>query len=214
MIKKFAILIIGLLFFTALPFPAFADQSIGYQYYFHNGVKALKEHHEKKALYYFKIAQIFDPNDKDLKKYLNILTHFKPQASSALVVQAIAASQPVTSIAQPYSPPVQPQPPAPIPKPAVYITTLAPKHPPLEISLAQIFNSVHARPTLQIELNSSVILEGKNIQRFLLVDEGFIGVRALGTDNLQLDALRIGTTFLHIWDDRGRHTLYVEVVFS
>jgi len=69
------------------------------------------------------------------------------------------------------------------------------------------------KPRLQIELHSSVIIEGKNIQRFLIVDEGYIGVKTIDTDHLEIDALRIGTTFLHIWDNSGRHTLYIEVVF-
>ncbi len=45
------------------------------------------------------------------------------------------------------------------------------------------------------------------------MDEGFIGVKSIDTDHLEIDTLRIGTTFLHIWDDFGLHTLYIEVVF-
>ena len=79
--------------------------------------------------------------------------------------------------------------------------------------LAQITNNDETKPKMQIELNSSVIIEGKNIQRFLVVEEGFIGVKTINADQIEVDALRIGSTFLHIWDDQGRYTLYIEVVF-
>jgi hypothetical protein len=58
-----------------------------------------------------------------------------------------------------------------------------------------------------------VVLEGKNIERFLITNPGFIDVKKNDNDHLQIDAKHIGSTFLHIWDDAGRHTIYVEVVF-
>ncbi len=58
---------------AALSLPAFADQSIGYQEYFNEGVKAFKEHDDQKALRCFKIAQIYDPADEELNRYLSIL---------------------------------------------------------------------------------------------------------------------------------------------
>jgi len=107
----------------------------------------------------------------------------------------------------------QSQPSPNISKPTIYITAQKLKQAPRVISLSQIASLGSAKPRLSIELHSSVILEGKNIQRFLVVDEGFIGVKTVDTDHLEIDALRIGTTFLHVWDDTGRITLYVEIVF-
>jgi len=190
MIQKCKIGVCGLVFMAALPLSALADQSIGYQYYFKAGIRAFKEHQDKKALYYFEIAQIYDPNDEDLKRYLNVLM----PGSSIPVLQAIL-------------------PPQPIPQPAIYVTAPSAKGPAIVLSLSQITNNGQTKSKLQIEFHSSIIIEGKNIQRFLIVDEGFIGVRPIDHDHLEIDALRIGTTFLHIWDDLGRHTLYIEVVF-
>ncbi len=295
MIKKTVMWVCGLVFIAALSFPAFADQSTGYQQYFNEGVKAFKEHDDQKALRCFKIAQIYDPSDEELNRYLSILKQrgvvlelpasqaapeqsigyryylnegieafekhdykkaihdftiaviFNPDSKEAdrylrilsvpvvakiptmvPVPQVIAQAQPVAIMPQPapavpaaqavgqqqpYLPSLQPQPAAAALKPTAYVTALKPKQPPMVISLAQITNLGVPKPTLFIEFHSSVILAGKNIQRFLVVDEGFIGVRIIDTDHLEIDALRIGTTFLHIWDDSGRHTLYVEVVF-
>ena len=68
MIKKLVIGVCGLVFVAALSFPAFADQSIGYQQYFNEGVKSFKEHDDQKALRCFKIAQIYDPSDEELNR--------------------------------------------------------------------------------------------------------------------------------------------------
>ncbi len=222
------------------------EQSIGYRYYLKEGIEALGKHDDKKAIHYFNIAIIFDPNSKKADRYLEILgqpiPQVIPQSQSLPLVQPQQVA--VISQPQPYSPSVQPQPavimpqPAPavpaaqavaqpqpysssaqpqpaviMPQPVIYVTAPKPKIPVAAISLTQISNNGQLNPRLQIEYHSSVIIEGKNIKRFLVVDEGFIGVRIIDTDHLEIDALRIGPTFLHIWDDFGRHTLYVEVVF-
>ncbi len=355
MIKKTVIWVCGLVFVAALSTPVFADQSIGYRQYFNAGVKAFKEHDDQKALRCFKIAQIYDPSDEGLNKYLVILdqrgvvlelphsqlppeqsigyryylsegfkafqihddkkairyfkiakifypdsketdrylrilyqrqgisflpesfppqvwhqaklteivSHAPPQAQAVTEVAPVPAPQAVVqaqvapsvlaprgvvlqvpeqiklsknvpgvspqaqavaeappapvsqAIAQPqpYSPSSQPPPSVAMSQSVVYVSTQNLIQSPIVLSLAQITNPAHTKPTLLIELNSSVILDGKNIQRLLVVDEGFIGIKTIGTDRLEIDALKIGTTFLHIWDDFGRHTIYVEVVF-
>jgi len=283
MIKKSVIWVCGLVFAAALASPAIADQSIGYQFYFKEGVRSFKDHDDQKALRCFKIAQIYDPHDKKLKPYLEILQkrgvvlriipsklppersigfqyyfnggleafhHFDDQKairyfeialvfypgsreslryldilshrhglSLPVVVKPPLEVAPATvSQFQPYVSSIQP-PPMLQPSPSlansqpVHITQQKLKQTVIEISLAQLTTPAHLKPTLMIDLYSSVILDGKNIKRILVVDEGFIVIKALGTDRLEIDALRIGTTFLHIWDDYGRHTLFVQVVF-
>jgi hypothetical protein len=95
----------------------------------------------------------------------------------------------------------------------IYVPGAKGKQPPMVISLAQLTNNPQIKPKLQIEYHSSVIIEGRNIKRFLIVDESFIKAKILDANHLQIDALAIGTTFIHIWDDFGRHSFYVEVVF-
>ena len=99
------------------------------------------------------------------------------------------------------------------PAPVFYVPQTIAKQPIQTLSLSLITRNGQFKPKLQIDYHSSVILEGKNIQRFLMVQEDYLGVRIIDTDHIQIDGLRIGTTFLHIWDDSGRHTFYVEVVF-
>jgi hypothetical protein len=314
MIKKTVIWVCGLVFVSALSFPAFADQSIGYKQYFTKGVQAFKDHDDQKALRCFKIAQIYDPANPDLIKYLNILDNmgvvleqhpsnvpaeesigynyylnggikafeqhdnqkairyfsiaiiYYPDSKEAdrylqilsqpnpysspiqvppaqiqtvthvttqSVPQVLPENHPVTTApeVQSYLPPAQTEPvsvaaQAPsypssvgmppvalVPKPEIYVATQTLKGPPVVLSLAQLTNNGQIKPKVQIDFHSSLIIEGRNIQRFLVVDEGFIGVRTIDADHLEIDAFRIGTTFLHIWDALGRHTLYVEVVF-
>jgi len=250
-------------------------ESIGYKYYFSGGIEAFQKHNDEKAVRYFKIALIFNPASRESERYLRILyqrqglsypvvtvpqaiaqlqpssSSSQPQPVAAIAqsytpsaqpqpvaaitqaqpytpsaqpqpVAAIAQSytpsaqpQPVAAItqAQPYTPSAQPQPAAVINRPAVYVSMQKAKNAPAIILLAQATNNGQIKPKLQIELNSSVILEGKNIQRFLVVDEGYITGKTIDTDHLRFDALRIGTTFLHVWDNFGRYTFYVEVVF-
>jgi len=97
--------------------------------------------------------------------------------------------------------------------PSIYVPMQKSNKPIEVLSLAQITNNGQIKPKLQIELNSSVIIEGKNIQRFLIVQEGYINAKIIDPNHLKIDAIRIGTTFLHVWDDTGRSTFYVEVIF-
>ncbi|MBF0570682.1 MAG: hypothetical protein HQL12_02300 [Candidatus Omnitrophica bacterium] len=314
--KRYLIWGFGLVFISAFAFSALADQSIGYQQYFKEGVKAFHEHDDAKALRCFKIAQIYDPSDEQLNKYIRILEKkavtFEPSPSELSPEESIgfkyylsqgieafqkhdnkkaayyfniaiifdpdskeadqyletlgqSVRQVVIPQAQPLLPlpsqheeaisqtfpsvqprqeevipqpvptvpqqqeavmpsqllaPVQPQQVRAMPQPpsvksqgAIYIPASSAKMPITEISLAQISNNGQLNPKLQIAYHSSVIIQGKDIQRFLIVDEGYIGVRIIDNDHLEIDALTIGTTFLHIWDSFGRHSLYVQVVF-
>jgi hypothetical protein len=98
----------------------------------------------------------------------------------------------------------------------VSMATLAPfkeKKAPDIISLVEQMRQGDTKPRLQLELGASVILEGRNIQRFLVVDEGFLQAKTIGQDQIQVTAKKIGRTFLHIWDDNGRWTFQVEDVF-
>ena len=256
------------------------EKSIGYKYYFENGIKAFRQYDDEKAIRYFKIAKIFYPGSKESDRYLRILYQRQglnflpenenvpavpslpqavapqiteqaqlpenipkplPQAQAAVEVPAVsspsavvpsmpeqvqysantpnttrfsnAPSQAATeapavpvpqaqtaaevpaavplpqtqTVVQPqaYSPPVQPQQAAIVPPSALYVPPQRAKEPVEVISLDLITKHAQIKPRLQIALQSSVIIEGKNIQRFLIVDEGFIGVRSIDLDHLE-----------------------------
>ncbi|MDE2027950.1 MAG: hypothetical protein KGK03_06815 [Candidatus Omnitrophica bacterium] len=234
-------------------------ESEGYTFYMAAGIKAFKAQDDKDAIRYFKIAQIYWPQSKEAKLYLNILISqpLTPQ-SKAAVRPAPQASAPTAApapapaptpapapapapapVAQPQPQVVKIQPPAPkpavvspagtaphpasvsvpsapqyVPTPAqVAIVPLNPKEPPPVLSLAQLTNNGQIKGRLAIDIHSGVIIEGAGIQRHLVTSEGFIQIKTLGPNRLEVHAIRIGQTFLHIWDAFGLHTLYVEVVF-
>jgi hypothetical protein len=81
------------------------------------------------------------------------------------------------------------------------------------VLLDDIISASPSRPSIRIIYNSGVILEGKNIQRFLAMDEGFIQVSKMDRNQVMVKALKYGGTFLNIWDDAGRRTIYVGIVF-
>ncbi|MBF0490837.1 MAG: hypothetical protein HQL15_09555, partial [Candidatus Omnitrophica bacterium] len=81
------------------------------------------------------------------------------------------------------------------------------------IKLEDVVASNPARPSIRMVYNTSLILEGRNIQRFLAMDEGFLEVKTMDRNQINVKALRYGGTFLNIWDDSGRRTIYVGIVF-
>lgn len=84
---------------------------------------------------------------------------------------------------------------------------------PKTILLDDIMASNTAKPGIKIIYQSSVIIQSRNIQRFLAMDEGFLEVKTIDPNQIMVKALRYGGTFLNIWDDKGRRTIYVGVVF-
>jgi len=81
------------------------------------------------------------------------------------------------------------------------------------VLIDEIIKSSTSRPGIRMEFDSSVKLEGKNIQRFLVMDNGFLDVQKTDSDHLLVKAVKYGGTFLNVWDDSGRRTIYVGVVF-
>lgn len=66
---------------------------------------------------------------------------------------------------------------------------------------------------IRLELKKSLIIEGENIKRFLAITPGFLEVELIGQDKIKVSAVRIGSTYLHIWDQNKRWTFNVEVIF-
>lgn len=204
-----------------------ADQLIGYQYYFNKGVSAFERQQNSKALRYFNLALIFDPYALDPDKYIDILTqkHFEglPSGTAALPGRVSGAVTQPSSVyeAEPIyvTPPVSVSPAARTsgtgtsPQIPVYGVSRKPNEPPVVVSLYDLAKSPQVKTNVQLILGTSLIIEGKNIQRFLIVDDnlGVIRVKTISRDQIQIDSLKYGSTFLHIWDDAGRWTLYVGV---
>lgn len=205
------------------------DQLLGYQYYVTLGIEAYDNNQDAQAQKYFILAKIFDPNGPDPDRFLKQLrapgrapltslpdqrgppapmvqaARDVPDAVAGAVISTVpkagvAGQTPVTAGT------------------AVKGTTplFVPRQktagPISRISFDDLVFT-NGKASIRLELGTSVILEGKNFQRFLLTDDIYINVRMLGSTEIQIDALKIGSTFLHIWNDTGRKTIYVQVIF-
>lgn len=70
----------------------------------------------------------------------------------------------------------------------------------LDDSLSQILQPI------EIEQGKSIVVVGKNIQRFLVTQPDILIVDKKSPDELLVTGKNIGYTYLHIWDDNGRWT--------
>ncbi len=64
---------------------------------------------------------------------------------------------------------------------------------------------------LEIEINKSLIIEGKNILRYLIESPQIIQVEKINTDRIKITAKEIGSTFFHLWEEKKRWTFNVRV---
>lgn len=60
---------------------------------------------------------------------------------------------------------------------------------------------------ISLEQGKSVLVSGKNINKFLLTQEGIVDVSKENSDTLLVTGKGIGYAYLHVWDDSGRNTI-------
>ncbi|MBU1996914.1 MAG: pilus assembly protein N-terminal domain-containing protein, partial [Candidatus Omnitrophica bacterium] len=77
---------------------------------------------------------------------------------------------------------------------------------------AEVENS-QPNTRIRLELNQSLIIEGESIKRLLAITPGVIESEIVGQDQIKVSAIRIGSTYLHIWDQNKRWTFNVEIIF-
>jgi len=70
-----------------------------------------------------------------------------------------------------------------------------------------------SKPVVEMDIGQSLAIEGRNIKRFLVIDPTIVEAARLAPDKINLTPKRAGTTFIHVWDDKGRCTLPVKVLF-
>jgi hypothetical protein len=71
----------------------------------------------------------------------------------------------------------------------------------LDESLSKILQPI------EIEQDRSIVIVGKNIQRFLVTQPNILTIEKKNPDELLLTGKDIGYTYLHVWDEAGRRTL-------
>ncbi|MDP8265814.1 MAG: SdrD B-like domain-containing protein [Candidatus Aceula meridiana] len=68
------------------------------------------------------------------------------------------------------------------------------------------------KPTVEIEMGKTLIFEGKNIERYLIVTPGFINLERIDRDRIAISTdNKRGRTTLLIWEDHGRWSFNVQV---
>lgn len=82
-----------------------------------------------------------------------------------------------------------------------------------EITLDDELKRAQPRTRIQIEINKSLVMAGKNIARYLIITPDIILIERVDKDRIRITGKSRGTTLLHVWDDQSRWTFQVEVVF-
>lgn len=84
---------------------------------------------------------------------------------------------------------------------------------PVSPSLTTVVKNISDKQSIELKIGQSLIIERNEVKRFFIVDEGFIDVKRLNSHQIQITALKRGSTYLHIWDENGRTTLNIKVIF-
>ncbi|MEI6437822.1 MAG: pilus assembly protein N-terminal domain-containing protein [Candidatus Omnitrophota bacterium] len=188
------------------------DNSLTYDYYLNEGIAAFKAHRDQVALDYFNRAHFLSPAAEEPLEYINLLKRVydgRLEDLSGRPVEKDRARVISDALDHFGEADVAPQPgtikPAPVAVAAKPVKRLD------RVTIDDILGANPAKPSIRLDTGSSVVIEGKDILRFLVVDPGFFTVKAEGRDQIRVEGLKWGSSFLHVWDQRGRTTLYVEV---
>ena len=63
---------------------------------------------------------------------------------------------------------------------------------------------------IEIPMRKYVILKGKDVKRYLVLEAGVIGIEEIKPDTFKIFPIQRNGTFLHIWDNRGRWTFHIK----
>lgn len=87
------------------------------------------------------------------------------------------------------------------------------KRPPLKrLILDEEVRATQPGTRLEVELGDSFIIEGRSIERFLVISPDIISVEKKSVDEIEITGERIGRSYLHLWDGQGRWTFNIQVV--
>ena len=230
--KLFIILLILTFLTTSIP-PTYAS-SMATAYLCETGLKFYRQGRYSEALHEFKKALLINPSYQPALNYIRMIEQIKlPGEKKTGVVSttfeptipsAIGSPQETLDLIEIQREMVKRRQLAPseiegvsygLPQPAEFpytAVTPAKKSPPSKIlTLDDSFNNI-PQP-IKIQQDKSIIIQGKNIQRFLLTQPDVITVEKSSPDELLLAGKDIGYTYLHIWDDNGRWTTEILGIF-
>ena len=184
------------------------------------------------SLYFSGALQRLEQNKEDIESFEILMASLQKEAfdlwekkhqdKEQAVAQALAAGENDASSKETIPPPKTPETKIAAPKkkdaPAETKKAIS-REPELltaapdKILLDDSLWSAAAKPDLNIEIGKSVILEGKDIERFLVVIPGFITVERLDRDRIKVKADKRGKTVFLVWENHGRWSFNIEAIF-
>ncbi len=192
------------------------------------GKTALAQKNYESAADHFYTAHLVDRNSEEPLKYLLLVKQAREELQSPVDRAGVIAAaldnfqSPVQSVALKEGVAASPSARAVMSRTArrthaaAAFSTKA-KEAPDVISLNDIMGaSQGGRASVKLRIGASVIIEGKNIQRFLVLDESAVLAKRVTRDQIQVESLRWGGTMMHIWDESSgamaRRSVYIDMV--
>ncbi|MBF0478216.1 MAG: pilus assembly protein N-terminal domain-containing protein [Candidatus Omnitrophica bacterium] len=65
---------------------------------------------------------------------------------------------------------------------------------------------------LRLSFRTAILIEGKNIDKFLVVSPGSLEIERIDRDQILVKAVSLGTTIVYVWDNKGRWSFDVNVI--
>ena len=225
--KKILLLLIILAFLNAAIAPVSAYTQIP-QFIFESGLRFYQQGRYTEALDEFQRALIVQPDFEPAIKYIEIIKekhliknretlpaeqpkqHFLlPQAKKTNNQTAMQSDLDKFEPPKPFAA-------APVQKPAQKQTyfAAAEKAPqaakkapePKSLTLDESFKE-QTPGYIKIEKDKAMLVQGKNIIRYLVTQPDIITVQKTGSDQLLVTGKEYGFTYLHVWDERGRWSM-------
>lgn len=192
------------------------------------GVKFYKEGKYEAALHEFKKALLIEPNYQPAIKYIQMIEQIGLEEEQPIDEFVPYSSQPYISSSQ--EPAGDRGELSDIQKEMIrlkrvrsketivspaYVEPTSAKN--ISISLPAVLNlddsfSKIAQP-VEVEQGKSIIIAGRNIQRFLITEPNIIIVERIDANQLLVTGKEIGQTYFTVWDQNGRWTIEFSGVF-
>lgn len=225
MVKKLCI-IINIIFFLNQTYPLHASTMMS-EFLCEIGIKFYQQGRYNDALLEFKKALIVSPNYKPALKYIQTIQQiglpkeqikeFIPPAFKPSVPTRAGAIKELLDLIEiqremmKQRELLQPELPQPLPQ---GVELLAPGAAPTKKKIVKpawiitLDESLEKIPQpIEIDKGSSIILLGKNINRFLVTQPNILTIEKKSPDEVMLTGRDVGYTYVHVWDGRGRWTI-------
>lgn len=204
MAKTLAIILILVAFLNSACLPPLYASQMMLEFLCEIGLKFYQQGRLDEALHEFHKALILRPDYAPALKYIQMIQEKEEPATVPVpLIKEVPAPMPKKlpieekKVIPPTYPPAAVLPEVEVlPKKAISFKILR-----LDESLSQIPQPI------EIEQGKSLIVVGKNIQRFLVTQPDVLNITRDSPDQVTITGKEIGYTYVHLWDEQGRWTL-------